>query len=81
MSVSLLDLEMFEIYMVLAHGATGTIWTTLNLLLLRIIPANFNLNPTLHFQEDNRNVQSFQTTHNGHGRTAIVHLQPLAWVS
>ena len=32
-------------------GATCTIWTTLNPQSLRMIPAKFGYNPTMHFQE------------------------------
>ena len=38
------------------------------------------LNPTMRFQEEDENVKSLRTTHDGQKRTAIAHLEPSAQV-
>ena len=43
-------------------GATHAIWTTLNPLPLRMIPAKFGDSATMRFQEEDANVKSLRTT-------------------
>ena len=62
-------------------GATHTIWRTLNPLPVRMIPAKFGYNPTMRFQEEDENVKSLRTTHDGQKRTEIAHFEPSAQVS